>query len=133
MIKGNCYEKSLELFAKMYDELDNLVLVHGYPRLTTDDDDKGKLFGHAWLEFKAVVPLYVGDEQRGSVDLEYCLDFQKPDHPCPKAIYYEVGQINPAFVTHYTLEQALEQLELKGHVGPWVDKVPEALFVEHRT
>lgn len=111
---GCCYATCVELLLTNTFNYPDMKLVHGYPRLSAGPN-KGKLFGHAWLEI----------ELEG---LTFAIDPKYQRHPFNKDAYYMKGQIDEKFCTRYTVTEVIEYLDKKGHYGPWVDSCPEALF-----
>lgn len=105
-VPGHCFEDAVMFMASMPDAL----LCHGYPLLASDCKGvpKGTPFGHAWIERPNQVPA-----------LTACYDHMHMNNPLPAAIYYSVGQIDPAFVRRYTVTQMLKMLKDTDHYGPW--------------
>jgi hypothetical protein len=75
-----------------------LRLVHGRPTMTIAPFIK---MGHAWIE----------------IDEEVVVDPSGMELPI--AVYYSVGQIDPAECLRYTHEEYSEKLNEHEHWGPW--------------
>jgi hypothetical protein len=105
---GNCYQDSYEALQTAEP---GWLLAHGYPRLARADGTHpaGSLYGHAWLELDADI---------GGYTLTVCRDILT-DMTIPAAIFYKVGQIDPATVRRYTPAQAGAELVKAMHYGPW--------------
>lgn len=131
---GNCLEDSFMcLLEKVYDKPGApCKLVHGYPRLTQPDRGypKGTLYGHAWLERRAVP----SDYGPGKLPQTYqalgpvvCIDVYR-GLPCPQVMYYYVGRIDPQWCAYYTLAQAKRALAEAGNWGHWHPGPPGAVW-----
>lgn len=108
---GNCYQNAANLLLERTD----CTLVHGYPRLTSDDEHRGKLFGHAWLECEIDGIPWVIDGVHG---------FEKPIF---KSLYYHIGQIEESLCTRYTFAEACKLMLQHEHYGPWQEEPVGAL------
>lgn len=101
---GNCFQVAGEAFLCrcMTDEPQDLVIVHGRPRLTVEPYIR---YGHAWTEEDGEL-VY---DPNGKV--------------LPKDLYYAVGQIDPNECARYTYKQYVKKLVQEGHWGSW--DIPE--------
>lgn len=100
---GNCYEDCLHLLC----EHPTWILVHGFPCLA-DGPDKGKRYGHAWMEYELM-------------GITWCLDHLHQDMPIPAALFYHVGKINPLHCAYYRAQDVFELMETMGVSSPWVE------------
>lgn len=107
---GTCYASAFEI---LMDCPEDAVLVHGYPRLTSKDNH-GKKFGHAWIEREINGVVLVCDYQH--------------DKPILGALYYAVGQIDPAECKRYTRLEAMRKVLKTERYGPWGRQPKDALF-----
>ena len=124
---GRCYELALK---RLHDPTSKLpsstVLVHGYPTLT-GGPDKGRLYGHAWLEWEDRIP--IAGMRGAAIELRMCWD-PVAEIVAPAALYYKAGNIDPDLCSRYSRFQSLlEQLEHENY-GPWFGVPAEALFAE---
>ena len=88
------------------------VLVHGRPTLTRPPF---AAYGHAWVEIPQTFAV-------GGVEVEThtVVDVANGDHrELPRAVYYAVGQIDPAECYRYTRDEAVAMLATFAHYGPW--------------
>lgn len=110
--KGRCYELAIwetsvlhNTDPQVLEHKDDLVIVHGRPRLTQPPYQR---YGHAWLEW----------EEDGLV---YCYDVVKR-RKIFWLIYYGCGQIKEKEVFKYTVEDARRMCLDYRHHGPWEGK-----------
>lgn len=103
--KGSCYRDSWHILLANFKKVPSLRLVHGYPILSKGRN-KGKRYGHAWVEFKDAGSAFVIDHR-----------FQKTLFD--KTLYYRSGKIREKHCSRYTVRQAVRQTEKTGHYGPW--------------
>ena len=103
---GRCYEMAFRKLLSM-ENSHMWVLVHGYPRLTSNDANRGRLYGHGWLEMAghALGTCVVWDP---TVDSTYAAP-----------AYYRAGSINPEHCATWTLAEACSEAIIRGSVGCW--------------
>lgn len=116
------------------------IAVHGYPRLqvntSQDKQDKGAVFGHAWLERRVsfldqdeTYLDHVGLERIGPLGVcNYVAIDPSRMVILDRALYYFLGFIKSDECRRYTFEQLRELIVRHGHCGPFEDVVPEAVF-----
>jgi len=103
---GDCYRKSgmkiMEFPAGTPGEV--ATLVHGVA-IGTGRHNRGKPFGHAWIETVDGALVYDADH----------------DKVFPAVVFYSVGQIDPAQCQRYTRDEAVTMMLEHEHYGPWVE------------
>jgi hypothetical protein len=98
---GKCYMSAYQAITSFkYD--DSWKLVHGIAKLTRGHQ-KGKEFGHAWIE---------NDEEVFDTETGKTI---------AKAVYYYAGKIS--YTREYTSSEAMEEAMNSGHYGPWDKKI----------
>lgn len=105
-IPGQCYANAIELAAMNRNH--NLTIVHGIVHQANTD---GNRIVHAWVE-----------------DDINCYDMEGEHFktvPCPKTIYYKMGNISVAETRRYPAVEAFILALDKGHMGPWDDTLME--------
>ena len=105
-------------------------LVHGFPRLTRADGDvpAGTLYGHAWLERESATAEIAGVGLIG-LDVAVAIDVIK-GVVVPRALFYHIGQIDPAHVARYTKAEAYAMMEEHATYGPWHAEPPGVVWPE---
>lgn len=113
LARGNCYEyaaTALLGFGRAGAEEDNdkleafgeqLVLVHGYPTLSSGDQE-GEQYGHAWIE--------IGGRLVWDPVVDQFL---------PRDLYYWVGQVNEEECMLYPASVVDDRLDDEDTWGPW--------------
>lgn len=133
---GDCFPVALrlgtrELFDPIIDEIprSDIRIVHGLP-VGTGSLNAGKRYWHAWVEVKhrtrippEVVAANPAFAHFGSeIVTELVVDRSNGnDMAIPKAVFYNVGQLDEEHVWRYTMNEARARSIRAGNYGPWVD------------
>ncbi len=104
--KGDCYQVAAHLLIEL--SWDALRLCHGTP-IGRGEENMGKRFGHAWVEFPIGDAWFVIDRSNG---LDVSMERDR---------YYEIGQIKADEVMRYDREQLAHMIRDYGTYGPWHD------------
>lgn len=129
---GNCFPVAYHLAILdpgMLDvNEDEITVVHGLP-IGRGDQNGGKRFWHAWVEVCRTI--WIPDEtieaypefaHLNPTVLDTVIDRSSGKNlSIPKSAYYAMGELDDDFVWRFTPEEAIEERERRGHVGPWVD------------
>jgi hypothetical protein len=101
---GDCYQAAAELVVLPNGALEGvaLELVHG--EVLGQGPLEGVRYGHAWVELNGALVL---DHSNGR------------EIHLPAAVYYELGDIDPASVVRYDASEARRKLIEFEHYGPW--------------
>lgn len=113
MVNGNgdCFDTAFDTAFDLKDKYPGTVYVcHGRPIGRGPID--GIEFWHAWVEIRT-------DDGELVIDRSNGLDFAGP-----APAYYAVGQIDPAKVIAYPIEDAVAKILEYRHYGPWSDEYP---------
>ena len=102
---GSCYENAYRLM-DANDVLQDGVVAHGYPILAKPPHC---LFGHAWIELGSLCVDWMSVHDRIAV--------------VRASTYYEVGKINPEWVTRYEYGELLLSMLEHNIYGPFPDAV----------
>lgn len=107
--QGNCYWNANTWAYDHEEQYPHVLIVHGHVRV------RGKLMGHAWLEF-----------DDGCYDPAGERLIAKPD-------YYRLLQIDPAHCRYYTLNEGTLEILKSGHHGPWHNDGPveQVITISH--
>ena len=98
--KGDCYQAGGRLIFNYFGDK-NAKLVHGM--VSGQGALEGSRFGHCWVESKDTVLDHSNGKKR----------------ELPKAVYYNLGNINADECHYYTPEEASKWMLKSKHWGPW--------------
>jgi hypothetical protein len=118
---GDCYERAIhEALDIPAADRDHWRVVHGWP--TGQGPIAGIKHGHAWLERTDPVPDDLPPNFR-NVGAEFwitCVDRSNgKDVEWPRALFYGIGNIDPAECRYYEIVEAFEVMSEYHHYGPW--------------
>lgn len=108
---------------------DDVRVVHGLP-VGRGDLNGGRRFWHGWVEVTLRTPLTEDMKAMGfgqhfpgnELVTELVIDrSQGQNHVLPRAMYYNMGQLDEDHVWRFTVEEAREQMIQREHYGPWVE------------
>lgn len=104
-------------------------IVHGLP-VGQGPLNQGKRFWHAWVEVthRTTIPSEVVTANPafahfgGEIVTELVIDRSNgQDLVLPKAVYYNVGDLDEDHVWRYDMDEAIERMVATENYGPWVD------------
>lgn len=133
---GDCFTVALQLGTRITpDEVidhaswNDIQIVHGLP-VGTGPLNRGKRYWHAWVEVKhrtRITPEVVAANPAfahfgSEIVTELVVDRSNGnDMAIPKAVFYNVGQLDEEHVWRYTMNDARARSIRAGNYGPWVD------------
>lgn len=109
--KGDCFSVA----AHLVEDNPDYVLCHGEP-IGTGKANKGKRFGHAWVEYADNEITLSGRTIRFTTVIDKA---NGHNIELPAELYYAFGRIDPDTVRRYTREEAAAEMLRHGHYGPW--------------
>lgn len=104
--EGQCYRLAYQYFDKESYRSPGMLLVHGL--VTGQGRLEGKMFDHAWVEYKGTV-----------FDFTLPTKYQK----LPLEVYYKISRLDEKSLIKYTPRQVNEQAIKHGTYGPWDKKL----------
>ena len=103
---GDCFQVNSRL-AEKHDG----ILCHGIV-IGTGGEMFCLPFVHAWVEPNDDFPLVLDHSNGRTIEL-------------PKELYYAMGQIDPAKVVRYTVQEMRRELLAHEHYGPWAEHLQD--------
>lgn len=113
--EGNCFPAAIDLVARLHDRVVHgklLRVCHGIATGQAGSPIAGRTYWHGWVEIghrdDETTPVVVYDWSNGRR-----VSMLSPG-------YYQLGNITQ--VWRFTYREALEQITMREHYGPWVDE-----------